>query len=725
MSSLRTGVRCRLASGLVIVVVLGASPLAVPSASASTAPVTPVGVTAAAAAASSYRDAVLADGPTSLWRLGEPSGTVAVDSAGSDDLQLGAGVSRGTDGAVGDVDTASSFDGTSAGSGSTAVGIPGPDTFTIEAWVKTTSTAGGKLLGFGNAATGRSNNYDRHLYVGSDGKVRFGVYDAYSYVLASRTAVNDGQWHHVAASLSSAGMVLFVDAKRVATDPTVTRGEPFWGFWRVGGDNLDYWPAQPASGHLAGVLDEVALYPQALTLAQVQAHFVASGRTSPGAPRPADAYGAAVYDSDPDFYWRLGETSGTTAGDASRNGAAGLYSGGVTFGTPGAVSGTTSTAVTLDGLRGAVAAGYSVYNPRVYSQELWFRTTTTRGGKLIGFGRSQTGSSSSYDRHVYMLDDGRLRFGVYPGRKVIIDSVASYNDGGWHHLVAAQGPQGMRLYVDGQLVGSNPNADAESFTGYWRAGGDRTWGGASSDWIAASVDEVAVYSTVLTAADVAAHHQAANSAPTASFTAVSSGLVASFDASGSADGDGTVASYDWTFGDGTSGTGRTTWRIYRVPGSYTVRLTVTDDKGAPATTTRTVLVLAANQTPTASFTSASSGLVASFDASGSADTDGKVASYAWSFGDGTSGTGRTTSRSYPAAGSYTVELTVTDDKGASATTTGTVVVAAATGASMCPWRRPWKRLNRGAVSQPVEGQPAPWFVATSARARLAAGHPCD
>ena len=49
-----------------------------------------------------------------------------------------------------------------------------------------------------------------------------------------------------------------------------------------------------------------------------------------------------------------------------------------------------------------------------YSTELWFKTTTSSGGKLIGFGNSATGSSSTYDRHVYMRNDGRLVYGTYP-----------------------------------------------------------------------------------------------------------------------------------------------------------------------------------------------------------------------------------------------------------------------------------------------------------------------
>ena len=43
-----------------------------------------------------------------------------------------------------------------------------------------------------------------------------------------------------------------------------------------------------------------------------------------------------------------------------------------------------------------------------FAEEAWFKTTTTSGGKIIGFGNSSTGDSSSYDRHVYMTNAGSL-----------------------------------------------------------------------------------------------------------------------------------------------------------------------------------------------------------------------------------------------------------------------------------------------------------------------------
>ncbi len=83
-----------------------------------------------------------------------------------------------------------------------------------------------------------------------------------------------------------------------------------------------------------------------------------------------------------------------------------------------------------------------------------------------------------------------------------------------------------------------------------------------------------------------------------------------------------------------------------------------------------------NQPPVAAFTSTCSNLACSFDASGSYDPDG-VITYGWSFGDGSTGSGGFPSHTYVAAGTYQVALTVTDDQGATATTSRALTVTAA------------------------------------------------
>ena len=553
------------------------------------------------AAPSAYSSTVLGQGAGTFWRLGESSGATAYDWAGYTDGQVGTGVTRGAAGAIsGDANTASTFDGTGNGLVSAPSAVTGPDTFTTEAWVNTTSTSGGKIIGFGNQQSGgESGSYDRHTYMDNDGHIFFGVYPGGVATVNTTKSYNDGQWHQIVSSLGPNGMVLYVDGLKVASRTDVTSGQPYTGYWRVGGDNLGGWPNQPASNYLSGSIDEVSIYPTALTKDQVMAQYVASGRTSPIPAVPADTYGAAIYNAQPDLFWRLADTTGDKAADSSASLNPGTYNGGVTKGEPGVIAG--NTAATFNGSDGFIASDNAVTNPTTYTEEAWFNTTTTtRGGKIIGFGSSNTGTSGGYDRHVYMQDNGQLVFGTWTGQTNTVTTPASYNDGQWHQVVASQGSDGIKLYVDGALIGTNPQTQAQNYTGYWRVGGDNTWG-SSSAFFAGTIDEAAVYSTVLTPQQVAQHFQAAggvlpNQAPTAALTATAAGLALSVDGSGSSDADGTLASYAWDFGDNSTGTGATASHTYAAAGTYTVTLTVTDNAGGTNTTSKPVTVTAAAPT---------------------------------------------------------------------------------------------------------------------------------
>ena len=639
-----------------------------------------VSVVAGSNTLSSYAHAVINSAPVTYWRLGESSGLTAYDWAGYADGIVGSSVTRGTPGAIiGDSNTASTFNGTATSSVIYPTSQPGPNSFSVEAWINTTTTTGGKIIGFGDSNTGDSGSYDRHLYMDDAGQIIFGVYPGQTVTITSGASYNDGQWHHVVATMGSAGMALYVDAKRVGQNPTVTTAQAYNGYWKVGGDNIGGWPNQPSNEDFTGSIDDVAIYSAPLTAAQITSHYVASGRTAPVGSRPSDAYGSTVFDAAPDAYWRLGESSGTVAHDITPNGANGNYTGGVTLGVPGAIAGTSNTAVTLNGVDGLISSATSSTAPSVYSEEVWFKTTTTSGGKIIGFGSSPSGPSGSYDRHVYMVDNGQLIFGTWTGQENLVTTPASYNDGTWHLLVATQGSDGMKLYVDGAVVGTNPQTAAQDYDGYWRVGGDTTWGGNSSDYFAGTVDEVAVYSSELSSSQVADHfakgNGAANVLPTAAFTSAATNLNVTFNGGGSTDSDGTITGYAWTFGDTTTGTGVSPAHTYAIAGTYTVGLTVTDNSGGTNTVTHPITVSAANVLPTAAFTSAATNLNATFNGGGSTDSDGTITGYAWTFGDTTTGTGVSPAHTYALAGTYTVGLTVTDNSGGTNTVTHPITVS--------------------------------------------------
>ena len=89
-----------------------------------------------------------------------------------------------------------------------------------------------------------------------------------------------------------------------------------------------------------------------------------------------------------------------------------------------------------------------------------------------------------------------------------------------------------------------------------------------------------------------------------------------------------------------------------------------------------------NQPPTASFTYSCTNLSCSFDGAASSDPDGSISSYSWNFGDGTTGSGATPSKSYSTGGSFNVTLTVTDNGGATGSQTRAVTVTAPSSGSI-------------------------------------------
>ncbi|MGY1761785.1 PKD domain-containing protein [Geodermatophilus sp. SYSU D00779] len=639
-----------------------------------------------ASATSAYANRVLADAPDQYWRLGEPSGTTALDHAGTTNLTTGTGVTRGTAGAVGG-DTAVTANGTATGIASTrAATVPTPaNAFSVEAWVRTTSS--GLIAQYSDSPTAAATNpagaataVDRSLYVDAEGRLTFGTKRGTTYrTVRSPGRVDDGAWHHVVATVSGTGAALHVDGARVATEPTFTTANAnLAGYWHLAGGSLTGWPGAPASASLAGSLDEVAIYSTTLTAEQVQAHHA----TATGAPTPNAAPTArftattdglrvavdAAASTDPDgtvaaVAWDFGDGGTGTGTTASHTyAAAGTYPVTVTVTDDDGATARTSQQVTVTAPPPTA--------PAAIASDAFGRTVSG------GLGTADVGGP-------WTATAGATRLSVAPGTATLALPAAGNNTGAYLGQVAQTGVDvrtsfslssmptggGTYVYVTGRRVSAGNEyrvlvkvmADGRvSLTLSRLAGGTEAWPGGEVvvpglTYRAGTTLHARVQVTGTGTTDVAATVWADGTAEPATPQLVRTDTTAALQAPGSVG----LAAYRPTSATASTAV-RVTGFAATAPGA---------GGGQPP---------APNQAPTATATAATSGLSVSVDGSGSTDPDGTVRSYAWTFGDGGTATGVTATHTYAAAGTYPVTLTVTDDDGATATTSRAVTVAAGT-----------------------------------------------
>ncbi len=166
--------------------------------------------------------------------------------------------------------------------------------------------------------------------------------------------------------------------------------------------------------------------------------------------------------------------------------------------------------------------------------------------------------------------------------------------------------------------------------------------------------------------------------PVANFTYSCVQNVCTFDGRSSTDESPATLTYSWNFGSG-SGSGPLPTRTYTSPGTYTVTLTVRDENGLSGVTSRLVTIAepAGNQPPVPVISPPScTARTCNFSSADTEDPDvGDSFTRLWNFGDGTTSTSTSPSKTYASDATYTVTLFVTDGWGNVASTTRTVVIA--------------------------------------------------
>jgi hypothetical protein len=223
--------------------------------------------------------------------------------------------------------------------------------------------------------------------------------------------------------------------------------------------------------------------------------LMGAGKALDAAGAAGTAYATEVLADSPVGYWRLNDTSGTVAATAVGVNA-GTYVNAPTLGVAGLIA--NGTAVTFAAASSQEMTIPSTGLSTTGTVEFWFRWTagatlmrdnTTTAGWIIGFDNAGT-------------------FTVRVGTTTTIatsKTTAQVQDGTIHHLVVAKNGANVTIYLDNVVIGTSAAAASTGSSGVWHIARNGASAGVYTDMTA---DEVAIYTTELLAARVAAHWNA-------------------------------------------------------------------------------------------------------------------------------------------------------------------------------------------------------------------------
>ena len=340
-----------------------------------------------------------------------------------------------------------------------------------------------------------------------------------------------------------------------------------------------------------------------------------------------------------------------------------------------------------------------------------YTPTTPAAGQTVTFTATASGGTSPYS-YSWNFGDGTTgtgstathaysSAGSYSATLMVVDSGIPPHTATSQQTITVKSPP--PLSASFTFTPTSPQSQQQvTFTGTatggtspysysWTFGDNSTGTGATVSHAYASSGS---YTVTLTVKDSSTSQQTATTQQTVSVSNPAPTLTGSFTYSpaspqagqfvsftGSASGGTPPYSFSWSFGDGSTGTGSSVTHAYSSAGSYTVTLSIKDG-GSPqqtATSQQTISVTNPSSTLTASFTytpsSPQTGQSVTFTGTASGGTSPYT--FTWSFGDGSTGTGASTTHTYSLVGSYAVTLTVVDSGSPQQTTTSQRTISVA------------------------------------------------
>lgn len=448
----------------------------------------------------SYDQIVKLDAPVSYWRLGESSGTTAVDEMGANNGTYNGSPTLGATGLLtDDTDTSVDFDGTddyvdgigNLASGGTALSVEGWvnwDSFPANLGGRVIARSDGQFILYLFRNDGDSSNHLRyHIYTG--GTQTFAQYPVSSLVVDTT--------YHVVGTWDGTNIRLYVNGEEVgitAKSGTLDAGT---------GSGVHLGDDQNHNYEHDGQLDEIAIYDYALTPTQIRRHYYRGlGYTG---------YALEVLATGPVRYWRLDEASGTTAIDET-GAFDGTYINSPTLGGASPYS-EFNTAVSFDGVDQDVSIGSALSGETQWSMACWFKTGTANGSQNEYI--LSEGNTADIDHVVAMYvetnaQNGKLGLWTKDGTTNLIkdDTGTAVNDDQWHFAVGVRDGDDLSLYLDGTklwtITGSSQGASTLNTGGIGSLRRTTT-----SNYTEGEMDEVAMWRSVLTDYDVRRMYYAA------------------------------------------------------------------------------------------------------------------------------------------------------------------------------------------------------------------------
>lgn len=227
---------------------------------------------------SAYSDRIIADGASHYWRLGEPAGGVALDIIGGATGVISGGVTLNQPGALSDGDPAMAFNGTT-GQIAAVIPVSFVTPFTVEAWVKTQGSTGAGILtvpfvpGAGSALQLSNYTAARIAVLRADQSAQD--------ICDGQVVITHNLWHHVVIVLPGGNTIrCYVNGVQDTLSAQLSQA------WSSTPRLLELGFSSWAGNHWAGSLDDVAIYPRALSAAEIAEHYAL--RLPPEPPEPPE-----------------------------------------------------------------------------------------------------------------------------------------------------------------------------------------------------------------------------------------------------------------------------------------------------------------------------------------------------------------------------------------------------------------------------------------------------